>query len=364
MKPVAPVSAMRGLCDEAGLVDAVPSSPSGMALRLAKPMGSAEANLTTGASFGRIFEREPQDFAVALVGQGVDRPIGPLHHVTDAGAHGNPLLADDLLAVKGEAHDRSREGADEEVTLPGWNGITGIEGNARRRDHWIPVIDGVDEFRVRGRLGNCTAVIVRPPAHHRPSVILAGLRNVELIASHGTKFGLPQLAGLRVNRAPLRIAMTVGPDLRTRVLAADERIVLGHRTVGIDAHDLAEIVGKILGRGEGEALAKRDEQRAVRREDKTRAEMVLTLDLRLLAEDHLDAVEAALAKLPACHRGRGAALAWLGIGKISEVVRLEVGVNCHIEQSPLPHGNDLRHARKRLGKLAVLRYEAQRPRAL
>src|SRR6476660_1213079 len=99
MKPVAPVSAMRGLCDEAGLVDAVPSSRQAWRGDPAKPTGSAEANLTTGGSFGRIFEREPQDFAVALVGQGVNRPIGALHHVADAGAHGNPLLVHDLLAV-------------------------------------------------------------------------------------------------------------------------------------------------------------------------------------------------------------------------------------------------------------------------
>ena len=89
--------------------------------------------------------------------------------------------------------------------------------------------------------------------------------------------------------------------------------------------------------------------------------MVAAPDLRLLAEDHLDAVEAALAEFPARHRGSGAALARLGIGEINEAVRFEVGVDGHIEQSALPYGNDLRHAGEWLGELAVLRHEAQRP---
>src|SRR6478672_13500659 len=182
MKPVAPVSAISGLYDEAGLVDAVPSCPSGMALRPREAYGPAQANLTTGASFGRIFEREPQDFAVALVGQGVDRPIRALHHVADAGAHGNSLLVHDLLAVKGKTHDRLlRKATDEEVALPGWDGIGGIKSDTGGRDHRVPVIYGVGEFGVGRRIRNILAGVVAPPAHHGPAVICAGLRNVELV---------------------------------------------------------------------------------------------------------------------------------------------------------------------------------------
>ena len=49
--------------------------------------------------------------------------------------------------------------------------------------------------------------------------------------------------------------------------------------------------------------------------------MIAALNLRFLAEDHLDIVEAAFAELAARHRGRGFALAWLGIGEIDEAVR-------------------------------------------
>lgn len=84
MKPVAPVSAMRGLYDEAGLVAAAPSLRHDYGPRGAWP--PREANLTTGASFGRIFERKPQDLAVTLVSQGIDRAIWSLLDVADAGA--------------------------------------------------------------------------------------------------------------------------------------------------------------------------------------------------------------------------------------------------------------------------------------
>src|SRR4029077_18542605 len=116
----------------------------------------------------------------------------------------------------------------------------GIEGNPRGRDHRVPVIDGVGEFRVCRRFGNFATIIMRSPAHHRPSVILAGLRDVELISAHRAEFSLPQLAGFRMNGGALRIAMTVGPDLGTRAFSPNEGIVLGDGSIWIDAHNLAE----------------------------------------------------------------------------------------------------------------------------
>jgi len=97
-------------------------------------------------------------------------------------------------------------------------------------------------FRVGWRLRDRAAVIMLAPAHHRPAVILAGLRDVELVPAARTEFILSKLAGLRVDGGPLRIAVPVGPDLETGFLAADERIVLRGRSIGIDAHDLAEVI--------------------------------------------------------------------------------------------------------------------------
>ena len=72
--------------------------------------------------------------------------------------------------------------------------------------------------------------------------------------------------------------------------------------------------------------------------------MEVPIDLRHLPEDHLDILEAAVAELSARHRRRGAALSWLRIGEINEAVRLEVGVDGNVEQSPLPCDNDFGHA--------------------
>jgi hypothetical protein len=55
----------------------------------------------------------------------------------------------------------------------------------------------------------------------------------------------PQLAA-GVERRRLDIAMAERPDLRQRGGAADERIVVRHRPVRVDAHDLAERRREIL----------------------------------------------------------------------------------------------------------------------
>jgi hypothetical protein len=72
--------------------------------------------------------------------------------------------------------------------------------------------------------------------------------------------------------------------------------------------------------------------------------MVAACHLQLLPKDDLEILETSLAEFPARHRGRGAALTWLRVGEIDEAVRLEVRVDRHIEQSPLPLGEDFGHA--------------------
>jgi hypothetical protein len=157
-------------------------------------------------------------------------------------------------------------------------------GHARGRDYGRPRVDGVRELGMGRRVWNVGPVIVPAPAHHWPAIVTAGLEDVELVAAHWSELVLPQLAGLRVDGRPLRIAVAIGPDLRARVFAADERIVGGHRTVGIDAYDLAEMSGEVLCWRELEALAQGDKQFAVRGEDKARAEMIRPIDFRKLPE--------------------------------------------------------------------------------
>src|SRR5215207_10237525 len=168
------------------------------------------------------------------------------------------------------------------------------------------------------RFGDVAAVVVPAPAHQRPAVVLARLGDVDLVAAHRPVLDLPEGARLRMDRRGLDVAVAVGPDLRARIAAADEGVVLRHGAVRVDAQNLAQMTGEVLRRIELEALAGGDEELAVAREGKARAEMVAAADLRHLAKDHLGAFERRrrFVEASARHRRRGAALAGLGEGQV------------------------------------------------
>src|SRR5665809_84140 len=118
----------------------------------------------------------------------------------------------------------------------------------------------------------------------------------------------------------LRVAMSVGPDLGQRVGLRDEGIVLGNRTVGIDANHLADMAAEVLGGVELETVAQGDEQLAVGAEGKTRSVMKVSFDLGVLPENNLHVVEAGLAELPAAHGRSVTAFAAFRIGEIDQLI--------------------------------------------
>src|SRR5262249_61689080 len=102
-----------------------------------------------------------------------------------------------------------------------------------------------------------------------------------------------QLAASRLDDSALRIAMAVAPYFRLGAAFADERIVGRHRAVRPDAHNLAEVVAEILRLvAICEMLPEREEQVVVGGQRDAAAEMVAARQRPLLAEDHLDVVEA------------------------------------------------------------------------
>jgi len=167
---------------------------------------------------------------------------------------------------------------------------------------------------MRRRLRDRAAIIVHAPAHHRPAVVAACLGNVQLVPAPWAKLGLPQLSGLWVDGGALRVTVAKGPDLGHCVLLLDEGIVTGDSAVGIDAHDLAQVVAEVLRGLEREPLAERDEQLPVSREHKPRPEMIPAGDLWKLPEDYLDIVDAAVTRLAAGNGGSGVIFPWLRIG--------------------------------------------------
>ena len=71
--------------------------------------------------------------------------------------------------------------------------------------------------------------------YDRPSVVPARLDAIELVAALRAMFVRPDVAGLRMNREPLHVAVSVTPDLRPRAGAAHERVVRRHAPVVMEA---------------------------------------------------------------------------------------------------------------------------------
>src|SRR6185437_10052448 len=99
-------------------------------------------------------------------------------------------------------------------------------------------------------------------------------------------FDFPEIAGCRVDRETLLVAVPVAPDFRLDAVAADERIVRRHRTVGRDADHLAKMIGEILRLvAMAEMLAQRHEQVAVGTLRDTAAIVVARRERSFLTED-------------------------------------------------------------------------------
>jgi hypothetical protein len=80
----------------------------------------------------------------------------------------------------------------------------------------------------------------------RKAVVLPFLDRVDLVASARAVLAHPQRAGARVQRHALIVADPEREDLGPRAGAADERVVLRHRAVGVDAEDLAHQAVELL----------------------------------------------------------------------------------------------------------------------
>src|SRR5262249_18500142 len=157
----------------------------------------------------------------------------------------------------------------------------------------------------------------------------------------------PELAGVRVDRGTLDVAMPVRPDLGSRTLAADEWIVRGHAAVALDPHDLAQVrietlcaVAILL------ALAEGDEKPSVAGKRKPRPVVSVARHRGLLLKDHVDIGQriGLRAQPAACHGGRADLVARLGVRDVHEAVLLEIRVDRDVEQTALSRAIDFRYA--------------------
>src|SRR5262249_21188037 len=90
------------------------------------------------------------------------------------------------------------------------------------------------------------AVVVDAKAHARPAVVLALLDDIDLVTAHWPVLLLPQFSVGRIEGETLRVAQTVGPDLRQCTSGADKWIVGERRAVSRHADNLANVVVESL----------------------------------------------------------------------------------------------------------------------
>ena len=182
--------------------------------------------------------------------------------------------------------------ADEQIALPVREQVALIEGHAGGRDHRRPLDDRLLHAGLVGALVDTRARIIDAVTDHRPAVILAGLRDVDLVAAARAVLVHPHLARRRIERGALRIAVAVAPDFRLGAGLFHERIVRRHRSVGAHAHDLADVIGEILRLvARAVMVAHGQEQIVVRHLHDAAAEMIAARQRPILLEDRLDVVE-------------------------------------------------------------------------
>ena len=230
----------------------------------------------------------------------------------------------------------------------------------RRRFHVLAARPGVDRR---------PAAVVHAVTDHRPAVVQAGTYQVELVATLRSVFVGPQLAGLRVHEQPLRVPVTVAPDLGQGARLPDERIVVGRLAVVAEAHRDPVVVRHVLrGMGRqiapraGHAIAHRDEEVAVAvpREPPP----VVTAPLRLRLEDVLDGGEPVVLEPASDDRRRRALSLRPGVAQVQQTVGREVGMWKHTSNSPpCPLANTSGTPGTGSGSNIPVTHDAQTPRA-
>src|SRR3984885_8971686 len=143
------------------------------------------------------------------------------------------------VAVENQADQEfSVERADKDISLPVRKHVSRVEQHSARADVRIPIVNGLlGAVLYLSAVADHVAGILAAVGNVRPAVIFSGADNIDLVATHGTVFILPEFSRCGIDRQAFGIAMAVGIGFRENGGYAEERIVLGDRTVGIDARD-------------------------------------------------------------------------------------------------------------------------------
>src|SRR5205814_594820 len=100
------------------------------------------------------------------------------------------------------------------------------------------------------------APVIASVTHHRPAVISAAMKNVELVAATWSLLGFPQIASRWVDGEPTSVAMSGCIDRRLMTRPTDERIIRRNAAIVAQANHLAGIVVRILSAGDLGSVAR------------------------------------------------------------------------------------------------------------
>ena len=258
--------------------------------------------------------------------------------------------------------------------MPARIAIAGVEHQSARRLGGCPVDQRVDHPGTTGLVGDA-----RPPVFHAvsdlgPTIVLAGLDQVELVAAAGTVLVGPDVSARGIQGKTLDIAVAVAVDLGSRTLSIDDGVVGMRASILGQPQDLAEVrfdalrliadVAACKGNRRIAAVADTHEQALVRQPKQARAEVLSTALGVGVRENDLDILKPIVPEPPACERGA------VGIpgpgreGEIDQLVALEIRMQGDIQQTALAVGQHGRQTIDRLARQGAVAQDSQTPRAL
>ena len=252
------------------------------------------------------------------------------------------------------------------MAVPFGEHLAPVEGQSRRCDHRVPVIDRLLHPLARGDpLVDRRARIVHAIGDDRPAVVPARLDPVQLVPALRPVLDGPK-PPVAVQRRRLHVAQTLGVGFRQ----AHRGVPCGGRPgQGVDADDLAQVVVVGLRRiadRHVRTLAQRHEQVALPVRHHPAAEVLVAVIDRHLREDLLDVFQRRVVRR---QRGRGdrrmvAALRGCGIADPEPPALGEVGGDRHVQQPALAARRNLGKAADGIGQRAAGRDDPQPARTL
>ena len=248
------------------------------------------------------------------------------------------LFAHDSLSIELEPHQQAElERTHQQVAAPAGKPVPVVERHSGGRDGRCPLVQRLGHALLVGPFADLRAATVVPAVgDHRPAIVHAGADDVDLVTTLRAVLVGPELAGPRIHRRSLHVAVAKSINLGSRA---------GHRPVGIvpwyaavlgEAYDGAGVVAGVLRARSVAPVSQGEEYVPCAVEHHAPAEVAASPRLRQRPEQDLHSGKAVAVEPAAGELGAVAADALAGIGEVKEAVLREPWMQRHVVQPALP----------------------------